>query len=1710
MNRLNKFLFTLHSLLFYSLATTFVFANEVSVNISVNDPNYKVPAIGGKLYYSAKMQNTTDTPMEYKWWSVLSLPTGEYYPIHKTRNIRLQSSQIRENKNMRVTIPEWLPAGTYQMFWYVADPQQPGEIVHSAFTFEKMPPARTDGPRHLVAVQSGKISEVTTFGVLPQSGDTLDAGDFTITIDKDFSAGELEAASGTVALRGEFVVESGVTLTVHGDWDASHQNTQNQLKEGASIVFDGETNVARHYLAASGHYRAPSLVVQSSTDNKAFFGLKPGSNATFVYDRQGFLGSNISGGNVHLNGFSTGYTHQGYDRVNTRNCNMPNVLVTNSGRFNLVYHAAEDSTCDFSNLTILSPTSTIAFKSSGIGSSIIQGAAYRLDGLSVDGRAEYNYRSEFIMNDWVIGDLAALAHSKTGWQNVDSWLLFNAEYLPVGSEQISNVYYRLEKYNPHGFYVSEPIADYSSHSIDSVVFDFINLSSGEAGDMYLFSGPGNTGETINISNNIVLKNLNGMQTSTFMTFNNANQNGRRVYLDNNVVYIPNNNAISLNTGQIPTGTLASVSNNLFWGTPGEEGYVIDNLLGTSDSQIDILSQGAYRNNGAYHARKDGSHGELNLPLSYTPESLRSTDNPHFNDDSRRLETYGQQVLNLNGTAEATFNAFITRHLSTNDLTKLTTLAGHESYTTNHKGKLVIKDMIDWIKQGYLPTTTTYHANNNYDYIGLTTNATFLMSDSDGDTLDDRFDSCPNTPQSSPIDENGCGDTQLDDDNDGIANAYDLCANTSSGSTVDNNGCSNTQADQDNDGIADAFDLCTNTPPSSVVNNDGCASTQLDNDNDGIVNSSDLCPDTLPGSVVDDQGCSYAQLDEDNDGIVNASDLCANTPSGLPVDDQGCANTQLDGDNDGIADAFDFCANTSSSGVISPQGCSEAQIIGKIPGFISWGVGGGGAMAGYSINPFNDKIRFVGTDMGTAFRSLNSGQHWAPIRHSETTYSSRLGYAASFGFAGENVVLNAPKGLNPVRSINGGRTFVTPKSFELSTGEHISDWYSDTQNIGTIYAMTNFGLWRSTDAGDHWQFVYNGGAIKGMFIDNHDNGRVYIATADHILRAEDGITFTPYFTPSGHRIHRFSGGSDATHRTLTYASDESNLAIAKSIEAGLNPSDVSATYDKPNTGIEVSAGMVYVKRNQGSFTITDQFMGSYLLMAQNDPNTIYAIGSRGWHIGRAKGTSVYVSLNAGDTWELRLLQIGVDNHYRGWDSTKIEYSPVALNIGWHDAGYYTVGINQLNSGQLGGSGNYFLYGTENHGVNWLDLTNEYEGSTPQNPAKRDDWSSSGLEVTAAHEVKINPANQNHIYAGYADIHGMRSTNGGATWKILQSDENTIYDFAFDPTDANIVYMVNGNFHDFPLGSNWNVLQGRGGVYKSLDQGENWQRITPDNDDYKRQYLSLGYDQTRGYLYAGSQSDGISRSIDGGVTWSKFNDGLPTSLNGTYPLGVIVPQIEVLANGNVYALVTGVRPELTDEEVTALGIPRSFPELLQDTSSGTTRYFSWVNSSQTGIYFLDVVNGATQWQLLRGTINTQSNENWQNHWKPWRRPTSFAIDLQNNNNMWLTDMTEKTWQSSKSSGVWKSSDHGRTWTFQLQHTFPLDIAVDPTDGNYVIVAGLESWNNGGIYYSKDGGQNWIKDSRSPLEDNAATVSFDPRNSEKVIYGYWGGGMLYGDKP
>ena len=135
-----------------------------------------------------------------------------------------------------------------------------------------------------------------------------------------------------------------------------------------------------------------------------------------------------------------------------------------------------------------------------------------------------------------------------------------------------------------------------------------------------------------------------------------------------------------------------------------------------------------------------------------------------------------------------------------------------------------------------------------------------------------------------------------------------------------------------------------------------------------------------------------------------------------------------------------------------------------------GIGGGGAMSGLSISPWNS-LWFVGTDMGTIFRSTDAGFVWYPVSHYEAKYHSRLVVSASVGYTSDpEIIVHATCDENVAssdcvaqRSVDSGITWnpinITGGTRVDHLGNPVLDeipkqfYGSLVQNSGLVYCST---------------------------------------------------------------------------------------------------------------------------------------------------------------------------------------------------------------------------------------------------------------------------------------------------------------------------------------------------------------------------------------------------------------------------------------------------------------------------------------------------------------------------------------------------------------------------------------------------------------------------------------------------------------------------------
>ena len=201
----------------------------------------------------------------------------------------------------------------------------------------------------------------------------------------------------------------------------------------------------------------------------------------------------------------------------------------------------------------------------------------------------------------------------------------------------------------------------------------------------------------------------------------------------------------------------------------------------------------------------------------------------------------------------------------------------------------------------------------------------------------------------------------------------------------------------------------------------------------------------------------------------------------------------------------------------------------------------------------------------------------------------------------------------------------------------------------------------------------------------------------------------------------------------------------------------------------------------------------------------------------------------------------------------------------------------------------VWKTENSGTTWKPLFDEQNSY------------STGC-------VTIDPTNSNVIWVGTGENVGGRhvaygdgvykSIDGGETWKNmgLTSSEH-ISKIVVHPTNPNVVWVASQG----PL---WNK-GGELGVYKTTDGGISWKRVLGNSEwtgatelvidprDPEVLYAAT-WDRHRtvAALMGGGPGSGLHRSTDGGETWTKLTQGLPTSNMGKIGLAISPQQPDVL--------------------------------------------------------------------------------------------------------------------------------------------------------------------------------------------------------------------------
>jgi photosystem II stability/assembly factor-like uncharacterized protein len=370
----------------------------------------------------------------------------------------------------------------------------------------------------------------------------------------------------------------------------------------------------------------------------------------------------------------------------------------------------------------------------------------------------------------------------------------------------------------------------------------------------------------------------------------------------------------------------------------------------------------------------------------------------------------------------------------------------------------------------------------------------------------------------------------------------------------------------------------------------------------------------------------------------------------------------------------------------------------------------------------------------------------------------------------------------------------------------------------------------------------------------------------------------------------------------------------------------------------------------------------------------------------------------------------------------------------------------------------LWKTENRGNTWTPIFEEY--------------GSYSLGV-----VTVDPKNSNVIWLGTGENNNQRSvsfgdgvyksTDAGKTWKRMGLDHSEhIQNIVIDPRNSKVVYVT-------AIGPLWSSGGDRG-LYKTIDGGETWKAILtisadtgvtdlamdPKNPDV---LYAAAYQRRRavGQLIGGGPESALYKSTNGGQSWTKLTNGLPTVEIGRIGIG-----INWRNPRTVYALVTAQRGEggffrSDDAGASWSRIGKRQPTPGRGGRGGGGRggpADDWYRGGDPGYYneiFVDAHDPDTIWSL-------QTN-------------------------------------------VDRSTDGGKTWvqvSLPGVHVDHHDIVFDRADKNHIILG-----NDGGLYETYDGMKTWRHFTNLPLSQFYRVNADDARPFYTVCGGMQDNGTICG---
>jgi photosystem II stability/assembly factor-like uncharacterized protein len=717
-------------------------------------------------------------------------------------------------------------------------------------------------------------------------------------------------------------------------------------------------------------------------------------------------------------------------------------------------------------------------------------------------------------------------------------------------------------------------------------------------------------------------------------------------------------------------------------------------------------------------------------------------------------------------------------------------------------------------------------------------------------------------------------------------------------------------------------------------------------------------------------------------------------------------------------------------------CLTSAFADRPGGFRIIGPGGGGAMFNPTISPHDVNTVLVSCDMSGSYITHDGGRRWRMF--------NLRGVVNFFAFDPQDPKIMYAHATGLWRSVDGGENWnlVSPSPAKVQGVQMNSDHADEiilapSDPLGHILAMA------IDPANSRTLYVAAGAKEKlGLFV-SRDFGKTWQRQAD---------------LPGDVRRMWVDPHSSAESRTVFVVGKQS-LSVVNGASVHDLPLPAPATDISLGFG-SGSQPTIYLTAEQGAFVSTDGGAtwrkcvlpgnGSKvraIATSLNHPETAYvsysdlALEGKTW-MGVAKTT------NSGSDWHLvwKESSAAAENVHDNWITEH-------FGIGWGE-NPLNITVADLDPNVSYGTDLGRTMRTNDGGATWAGLY-----SRKVNAAG---WTTVGLDVTTSYGIHFDPFDSKRRFITYTDIGLFRSEDGGTSWTtstdgVPEEWRNTTYWVAFDPKVPGRMWSVNSGTHDLPRPKMWRhtpVLEYKGGVSRSDDGGKTWTKSNDGMDQTAATHVLLdpASPVDARVLYVTGFGRGVYKSVDGGRSWTLKNQGIMQ----TEPFAW---RLARSSNGALYVVIAR----------------RS-----EDGSIGNDRDGALYRST----------DGAEHWQRIALPAGVNG-------------PNGLAIDPDSPDRVYLATWARAEGQHGEGGGIYLSENGGKSWQVafdQDRHVY--DVTIDPADANVLYAAGFES----SAWRSPDRGRHWTRIQGFNFK-MAHRVIPDPLDRDKIYVTTFGGSVWHG---